>query len=356
MPDLYRTLWPALRLLSPETAHRLAVGALKHGVARSGERDDPVLAVRLWGLDFANPIGLAAGFDKEAEAIGGAHGLGFGFVEAGTVTPLPQPGNLKPRLFRLDEDMAAINRFGFNSGGLAGFTGRMAAYRSRRRAGPVGANVGCNKETEDSAADYEICIEALAPHVDYLVINVSSPNTLRLRAFRARDALDDLIGRAFAARARAAPDAAARPPLLVKIAPDQDEAERRDIAELALRTSLDGLIVGNTTVARLPELSAPDKDEAGGLSGRPLFGPSTKCLADMYRLTEGRIPLVGCGGVASGADAYTKIRAGASLVQLYTALVFAGPGLVRRITRDLAEHLHADGFASVSDAVGADVG
>ena len=165
-----------------------------------------------------------------------------------------------------------------------------------------------------------------------------------------------MIGRAFAARARAAPDAAARPPLLVKIAPDQDEAERRDIAELALRTSLDGLIVGNTTVARLPELSAPDKDEAGGLSGRPLFGPSTKCLADMYRLTEGRIPLVGCGGVASGADAYTKIRAGASLVQLYTALVFAGPGLVRRITRDLAEHLHADGFASVSDAVGADVG
>ncbi len=358
MPDLYRTLWPALRLLRPETAHGLAFKALKHGLvpAAKGDRDDPVLAVRLWTHDFANPIGLAAGFDEDAAAISGAFGLGFGFVEAGTVTPLPQPGNPKPRLFRLDEDDAVINRLGFNSGGLAGFAGRMAAYRAERPGGrPVGANVGCNKETEDAAADYELGIEALAPLVDYLVINVSSPNTPGLRTLQRREALEDLIARGLAARARAVTDKAARPPLLVKIAPDLDAGERRDIAELALAMKLDGLIAGNTTVARPPELRAPDKDEFGGLSGRPLFAPSTACLADMYRLTEGRIPLIGCGGVASGADAYAKIRAGASLVQLYTALVFEGPGLIPRIKRDLAKLLREDGFGSVAEAVGVDV-
>ncbi len=357
MPDLYRTLWPALKRLSPEAAHRLAVKALKHGlVPGGGGDDDAILAVRLWNLDFANPIGLAAGFDKDAEAMAGALRLGFGFVEAGTVTPLPQPGNPKPRLFRLDEDDAAINRLGFNSGGLARFAGRMAAYHARRSfAGPVGANVGPNKDTADAAADYEISIEALAPFVDYMVANISSPNTPGLRALHERRALEDLIGRALAARARAVPDAARRPPLLVKIAPDLDAAERSDIAELALTMKLDGLIVGNATVARAPELRAPARNEAGGLSGRPLFAPSTECLADMYRLTEGRIPLVGCGGVAWGADAYAKIRAGASLVQLYTARVFEGPGIVVRIKRELARLLRDDGFASVAGAVGADV-
>ena len=358
MPDLYRTLWPALRLLSPETGHTLAFKALKLGLVPTarGESDDPILAVRLWNRDFANPIGLAAGFDKEAAAISDAFGLGFGFVEPGTVTPLPQPGNPKPRLFRLDEDNAAINRLGFNSGGLADFAGNLAAYRKTHEGGgPVGANIGRNKNTEDDGADFEVGIEALAPLVDYLVINVSSPNTPGLRTMQRREALGNLIGRGLAARARAVTDAAARPPLLVKIAPDLDASERRDIAELALAMRLDGLIAGNTTIARPPELRGPDKDEAGGLSGRPLFAPSTECLADMYRLTEGKIPLIGCGGVASGADAYAKIRAGASLVQLYTALVFGGPGLIPRIKRDLAELLRADGFASVVDAVGVDV-
>ncbi len=357
MPDLYKTLWPVLRLLRPETAHGLAFKALKLGLVPAADGpDDPILAVRLWDRDFANPIGLAAGFDEDAAAMSGAFRLGFGFVEAGTVTPLPQPGNPKPRLFRLDEDGAAINRLGFNSGGLAGFTGRMAAYRAKRAGnGPVGANVGRNKDTDDAAADFVIGIEALAPLVDYLVINVSSPNTPGLRTMQRRETLADLIARCIDARARAVTDVDARPPLLVKIAPDLASDERRDIAELALRMKLDGLIAGNTTIARPPELRAPGKDEAGGLSGRPLFAPSTECLADMYRLTEGRIPLIGCGGVASGADAYAKIRAGASLVQLYTALVFEGPGLIPRIKRDLARLLRADGFASVAEAVGADI-
>ena len=358
MLDLYRTLWPALRLLRPETAHTLALKALKLGLVSKagGGNDDPVLAVRLWNQDFDNPIGLAAGFDKEAAAISDAFSLGFGFVEPGTVTPLPQPGNPKPRLFRLDEDDAAINRLGFNSGGLADFAGNLAKYRKAHPGGrPVGANIGRNKNTEDTAADFEIGIEALAQLVDYLVINVSSPNTPGLRSMQRREALGNLIGRGLAARARAVTDAAARPPLLVKIAPDLDAGERRDLAVLALALKLDGLIAGNTTISRPPELNAPDKGEAGGLSGKPLFARSTECLADMYRLTEGKIPLIGCGGVASGADAYAKIRAGASLVQLYTALVFEGPGLIPRIKRDLAELLRADGFASVAEAVGVDV-
>ena len=358
MLDLYQTLWPALRLLQPETAHSFAFKILKLGLVPTakGESDDPILTVRLWNHEFDNPIGLAAGFDKEASAIFDTFGLGFGFVEPGTVTPLPQSGNSKPRLFRLDEDNAAINRLGFNSGGLARFAGNIAAYRrSHSGGGPVGANIGRNKKTEDAAADYEIGIEALAPLVDYLVINVSSPNTPGLRTMQRRETLEDLIARCLGARARAIKDATARPPLLVKIAPDLGADERRDIAELALALNLDGLIAGNTTVARPSELRATDRDEAGGLSGQPLFAPSTACLADMYSLTEGRIPLIGTGGVASGADAYAKIRAGASLVQLYTALVFEGPGLIPRIKRELAKLLREDGFVSVAEAVGVDV-
>jgi len=358
MLDLYQTLWPALRLLKPETAHSFAFKVLKLGLVPTakGESDDPILTVRLWNHEFHNPIGLAAGFDKEASAIFDTFGLGFGFVEPGTVTPLPQSGNPKPRLFRLDEDNAVINRLGFNSGGLPRFAGNIAAYRrSHSGGGPVGANIGRNKNSAEDAADYEISIEALAPLVDYLVINVSSPNTPGLRSMQRRETLEDLIARCLGARARAIADAAARPPLLVKIAPDLDADERRDIANLAVAMKLDGLIAGNTTIARPPELRAPDKNETGGLSGQPLFAPSTAFLADLYHLTEGRIPLIGTGGVTSGADAYTKIRAGASLVQLYTALVFKGPRLVRRIKHDLARLLREDGFSSVAEAVGVDV-
>jgi dihydroorotate dehydrogenase len=269
----------------------------------------------------------------------GALAIGFGFVEAGTVTPLPQPGNPKPRLFRLTSDAAVINRLGFNSGGLDAFAARMR----RRPAGVIGANVGRNKD--GSEADFERGVTMLAPLADYLVVNVSSPNTPGLRELQRRDALMQLLARLMALRGTT--------PLLVKVAPDLSPEERSDIAEVALASGVDGLIVGNTTVTRPPTLKDPRRDEAGGLSGKPLLAPSTEVLADFRRLTQGRLTLIGCGGVAGGADAYAKIRAGAALVQLYTALVYRGPGLVTDIKRELAALLRRDGFRSVSEAVGA---
>jgi dihydroorotate dehydrogenase len=355
--DLYTLAGPVLRLLPPERAHRAAIWALRLGLVPGEDApDDPILACRIWGRDLANPVGLAAGFDKDAEAVDAALRTGFGFVEAGTVTPLPQPGNPRPRLFRLAEDAAVINRLGFNSKGLARFAGRLA----RRRGGPmarglVGANVGRNKETPDPVADFEIGIEAVAGLADYVVMNLSSPNTPGLRALQERDALAGLLDRAMVALRRGAADPARPPPLVVKIAPDLTAEERRDVAEVALAAKVDGLIVGNTTIARPPTLTSRARAESGGLSGRPLFAPATECLADMYRLTAGRVPLIGCGGVASGADAYAKIRAGATLVQIYTALVFAGPALVSRIKRELADCLRRDGFGAVGEAVGKSV-
>jgi dihydroorotate dehydrogenase len=353
---LYRLARPALHLIDPEQAHRLAIAALKRGLLRArAEPDDPILATQVWGLPFANPIGLAAGFDKHAEAIDAMLGFGFGFVEAGTVTPLPQPGNPGKRLFRLDEDAAVINRFGFNSEGLAAFADRLAARRrAPRTPGVVGANVGKNRDAEDAAADYEKGVAAVTPFADYVVVNVSSPNTPGLRGLQARAPIENLLRRVLAARARAAPDPVRPPPLLAKVGPDLDDDELRDIAEAALATGVDGLIIGNTTLARPATLASRHRGEAGGLSGKPLLEPSTECLRRMYRFTAGRISIIGCGGVASGADAYAKIRAGASLVQLYTALVFHGPGLVATVKRDLARLLHADGFAHVAYAVGAD--
>jgi dihydroorotate dehydrogenase len=344
----------ALYALPPETAHHAALYALEHHLVGSrAAPDDPVLRTRVWGMDYPNPIGLAAGFDKDARVADAMLSLGFGFVEAGTVTPRPQPGNPGPRLFRLDEDRAVINRLGFNSGGLASFARRLAARRgSPEKRGIVGANVGKNRDTQDAGDDYAEGIETLAAMADYLVINISSPNTPGLRDLQARVALDALLRRAIAARNRGA--VSRMPPLLAKVGPDLAPKQIADIAEVALSTGIDGLIVGNTTVARPASLKSAQKNEVGGLSGVPLFKPSTECLAEIYRLTNGRLPLIGCGGVADGATAYAKIRAGASLVQLYSALVFHGPGLVRRITQELAQLLRADGFASVADAVGCD--
>jgi dihydroorotate dehydrogenase len=334
----YRLARPALFAIPAEVAHGLAVFALANRlVPGRGGADDPVLASRAFGLDFPNPIGLAAGFDKDARAMAGALALGFGFVEAGTVTPRPQPGNPKPRLFRLAEDHAVINRLGFNSGGLAGFVARMRA----RPSGIIGANVGRNKDGTDD--DFATGAAALAALADYLVVNVSSPNTPGLRDLQRRDALTALIAKVKAVRGKT--------PLLVKVAPDLTGAEREEIAAVVMGESVDGLIVGNTTIAR-PHLKSRHRAEAGGLSGAPLFGPSTEVLADFHRLTQGRVTLVGCGGVSSGAEAYAKIRAGASLVQLYTALVYRGPGLVAEIKRDLAARLKADGYQRVSEAVG----
>lgn len=356
----YRYVRPLLGLVSPETAHGMAIHALKSGalknVSVSGVPvgDDPLLTTRVWNLSFSNPIGLAAGFDKDGEVMEPMLGFGFGFVEAGTVTPLPQPGNPKPRLFRLGEDRAVINRFGFNSKGLDHFAGNLRAHKARKIPGIVGANVGKNRDVEDAAADYVTGISRVCSLADYLVCNVSSPNTPGLRNLQARAEMESLIQRVLEARHRAVPASGKPPPLLAKVGPDLDDQQMRDIAEVALKTGIDGLIVGNTTVTRPAELRSRHAFEGGGLSGKPLLPLANKCLADMYRLTGGKIPIIGCGGVSDGVDAYEKIRAGASLVQLYSALVYEGPELVARIKQDLVECLRADGHVSVAAAVGAD--
>lgn len=348
--DAFSLLGPALRRLDPEAAHELTLWALKRGLApRAPGDDDPILATRLWGLSFRNPLGIAAGFDKDARVMAPLLGLGLGFVEVGSVTPRPQPGNPKPRLFRLPEDGAVINRLGFNNAGLEAARAHLQAFRrSGKASGPVGVNIGKNRDTADAASDYVLGATALGPLADYLVVNVSSPNTPGLRALQGRAELEDLLGRVMAALPQPAP------PLLVKIAPDLTNEDKADIAAVCLALGVSGLIATNTTIARPDDLTGAARGEAGGLSGRPLFAPSTAVLRDLYRLTEGRIPLIGVGGVASGADAYRKIRAGASLVQLYTGLIYGGPSLVPRIKAELARLLREDGFDSVAAAVGAD--
>ena len=355
MTGLYRALWPFLKCLDPETAHGLAIFALKRGlVPKARPADDPRLRQRLWGRDFANPVGLAAGFDKDAEVAAAMLDQGFGFAEVGTVTPRPQPGNPKPRLFRLTADGAVINRLGFNSAGADAVARNMARNLARRgaRPGPIGVNLGQNASSPDAAPDYVSGVKAFAGLADYLVVNVSSPNTPGLRALQDRDRLSALLDAVQEALAGAVPGNP--PPLLLKLAPDLTEDDKRDIAAVALEKNLDGLICTNTTIARPADLQGRHRGQEGGLSGRPLMGPSTRVLGDFYRLTEGRIPLIGAGGVGSGDDAYAKIRAGASLVQLYTALVFEGPGLSGRINARLSELLERDGFANVSEAIGAD--
>jgi dihydroorotate dehydrogenase len=346
-----------LHRLEPETAHLAALSALKLGVAPMPQPfEDPILATRVWHLDFASPIGLAAGFDKDAEVVDPMLRAGFGFVEAGSVTPKPQPGNPKPRLYRLTDDRAVINRFGFNSQGIDAYAERLRARRRRGGArGIVGANLGKNKETVDGAADYVVGIRAVAGLADYLVCNISSPNTPGLRGMQARAPIEDLLGRVLAARGEATPPGCKPPPLLAKVGPDLDAQQVQDIAEVALATGLDGLIIGNTTIERPSGLLSRDAAQAGGLSGAPLLPRANACLADFSRATGGRLPIIGCGGVSSGADAYAKIRSGASLVQLYSALVFYGLPRVNQIKRELAALLRRDGFASIADAVGVDL-
>lgn len=339
-----------LHLTDPETAHRLTIKALKLGLVFSARQPDPPsLAVSALGLNFPNPIGLAAGFDKNAEVPDAMLALGFGFVEVGTITPQPQSGNAKPRIFRLPQDHAVINRLGFNNQGVAAARYRLDRRKGRR--GVVGVNIGANKDSPDRTSDYLIGFESLAQLASYVTINISSPNTPGLRGLQDRRPLDDLLTRVLQTRAKQA----AATPILLKVAPDLDEKSREDIADLAMMHKLDGIIVSNTTIARPPTLRSEHRGEAGGLSGVPLFQRATTILRDFHRLTQNRVLLVGAGGVASGADAYAKIRAGASLVQLYTALTYSGPDLVKRIKRDLALLLEGDGFKSVADAVGVDV-
>ncbi len=334
-----------LRRIDPETAHGLALRGLRLGlVPLPGPVTTPRLATSLGGLALPNPVGLAAGFDKNAVALGPLMRAGFGFLEVGAATPRPQPGNPRPRLFRLAEDRAAINRFGFNNDGMAAIAARLAA----RPAGiPVGLNLGANKDSEDRAGDFARVLVACGPFADFATVNISSPNTERLRALQGRAALAALLAGVTSAR-----DAlAVRLPVFLKIAPDLSAAELEDVAEVALASGIDGIVATNTTLAR-EGLRSARRGEAGGLSGAPLFGPSTRVLARLSQLTGGRLPLVGVGGVGSAEDAYEKIRAGASAVQLYTAMVYHGPSLVPRIAHGLDALLRRDGFASLAEAVG----
>lgn len=344
----YALARPFLFALEPEAAHRLTLAALKLRPTRP-QPSPPVLHVNVLGLTLDNPLGLAAGFDKNAEAVQAALSLGFGFVEVGTLTPLAQSGNPRPRLFRLREDEAVINRLGFNNEGFARAAARLA--RLGAPAGIVGVNVGAGRDSKDPIADYVQGLEVFSPLAHYIAVNISSPNTPGLRGLQGRAALTPLAKALADARARLA----VRKPILLKIAPDLDEAALADIVEIALAHGLDGLILTNTTVACREGLKSRHAREDGGLSGRPLFALSTQRLAQAARLTRGRLALVGLGGVASSAEAYAKIRAGASLVALYTGLIYRGPGLVSRIKRELAQLLARDGFSSVKDAVGADL-
>jgi dihydroorotate dehydrogenase len=340
---------PLLRALDPEQGHRLAIAALKHAPLPRAPKDDPRLAVRAFGLAFPNPIGVAAGFDKNAEVPDALLRLGFGFVEVGTVTPKPQAGNPRPRLFRLEADDGVINRLGFNSQGADAVLKRLAARAGR--GGVVGVNVGANKEAPDRVADYVRLIELFAPVASYFTVNVSSPNTPGLRDLQQAKALDELLARVIEARGRLRMHV----PVLLKIAPDLSLADLDDAVGIARSRRIDGMVVGNTTVTRPAGLHDAEKaKEAGGLSGRPLFALATRMLAETYVRAEGAFPLIGVGGIDSGATALAKLRAGASLIQLYSALVFRGLGLVAEIKHALLDALAGDGHESLADLVGTD--
>ncbi len=372
--NVYPLLRPLLMALDAEAAHRLAIWGLKRMTPKKPAPDDPSLATRVFGLDFPNPVGIAAGFDKHGEAPLQLASLGFGFAEIGSVTPRPQPGNPRPRVFRLPQDRAVINRYGFNSVGLGQLIKNRIATFERHRWSPdfakacIGINLGKNKDTppERAAEEFAEAATSCANHASYLVINVSSPNTPGLRMLQGRAELSAILQAVRDRFAHTFPVTLANdaprptreplpmPPLLLKIAPDLAEADLIDVAGVAREQQIDGLVVSNTTVRRPESLKSRHRSETGGLSGAPLKPFALESLRAMYRLTEGRVPLVGVGGIASGADAYERIRAGASLVQLYTALVYQGPALVGCIKRELAALLRRDGFSSVGAAVGAD--
>ncbi len=348
---LYRMLRPALFRLNPERAHALAIAAIKAAPARRPAPQSRLLATEVAGLAFPHPLGLAAGFDKNALAPDALLGLGFGFVEVGTITPRPQSGNPRPRLFRLVEDHALINRLGFNNEGAEAARARLAA-RERSGAGVVGVNIGANAASADRVADYAIMAGIMAPHADYLTINVSSPNTRALRDLQDAGALAGLLDAVIEARGGAA-RTKAEPPLFLKVAPDLEHRQVDAIARLAIDRKLGALIVSNTTVSR-PPLRSHHSGETGGLSGKPLKSLALEQLRAFRRATGGALPLIGVGGITSAVDAFGRIRAGASLVQLYTAMVYQGPALARRYTSGLAYLMEREGFASIAEAVGSE--
>ncbi|MGY6644816.1 MAG: quinone-dependent dihydroorotate dehydrogenase [Salinarimonas sp.] len=351
---LFSLARPALHALDPETAHHASIRALSLLPPRRPVPDDPRLGMTAFGLDFPNPLGLAAGYDKQCEVPDHLLGLGFGFIECGGVTPLPQPGNPRPRVFRLARDGAIINRFGLNSDGLATIADRLR--RRRGRPGIVGVNLGANKESRDRIADYVMLVTRLSGLAQFLTINISSPNTPGLRDLQGEAFLDELLARCIAARDEADAAIGSRTALLIKIAPDMNEAALDGLVATVLARGIDGMIVSNTTTARPADLMEKAvAGEAGGLSGRPLFLRSTQVLAQTALRIEGRIPLIGVGGIDSPQAAIAKLRAGASLLQLYSALVYHGPGLVGAIKQGICDHLERTGAQGLTDLIGCDV-
>lgn len=352
MPDVYHIFRPLIFKISSEIAHWLSLFVLKLGIIKRRNPLTPQanLKTNVFGLSFKNPLGLAAGYDKNAQVYRALFGLGFGFVEVGTITPKPQTGNPKPRLFRLKKDNAIINRMGFNNLGLSAATQTLKKNSHQTLDGVLGINIGANKDSKDKTNDYVEGVAQMATHADYLVINISSPNTPGLRDLQTTKNLQDLLNSikpVLAAQNK-------KPPLLVKVAPDLNNENITDIAEVILTSGVDGLIVSNTTLARPEHLQSPEKHEAGGLSGAPLFDSSTEVLKQFYSHLQGKVPIIGVGGISNGAQAYAKIRAGASLIQLYSALVYEGPNLIHNILEDLSQRLKADGFNNISEAVGKD--
>jgi dihydroorotate dehydrogenase len=340
---LYRLARPALFALDAERAHGLAIAALKLRGPGSPPEPGP-LSSNVAGLTFPNPLGMAAGFDKDGEVPDALLGLGFGFAEVGSITPLPQAGNPKPRLFRLAEDGAVINRMGFNNRGAEAAAALLSA---RERRGIVGINIGANKDSADRVADYATMARIMAPLASYLAVNISSPNTPGLRALQDESALTGLLDAVLEARGEEGP------PVFLKVAPDLEPADIDAIARIAIDKRLGALIVSNTTISR-PPLRSPHAGEGGGLSGAPLRDPAQQRLRDFSKATGGTLPLIGVGGISSAEDAWARIRAGASLVQLYSAMVYEGPGIARRIVRRLEELMRQGGFASVAEAVGSE--
>ncbi len=343
---LYQFARPLLFQADAETAHNLSLAALKLLPIPSLGAHSPLLDQTFAGLQFANPVGLAPGYDKNAEVPVEILRLGFGFTEVGTLTPLPQAGNPKPRLFRLLEDQAVINRMGFNNAGQQAAIDLLRNIPEQARTGPIGINIGANKDSADRVADYVIGVRNMEALADYLTVNISSPNTPGLRALQDKAALDDLLAQVMAARTRDTP-------VFLKVAPDLQPADIDDIVGVAMSRGIAALIVSNTTISR-PALISRHKGEAGGLSGAPLRDMAQQRVIDFRKASGGQLPLIGVGGISSAEDAYARIRAGASLVQIYSALVYQGPGLARRINTQIARLLQADGFSNITEAIGVD--
>ena len=343
-----------LKFLPPELAHSFSIQALKYLNLKYDNINDPILSQHILGLDFPNPIGLAAGFDKNAEVISSMFSLGFGFTEVGTITPLPQNGNPKPRVFRLEEDKGIINSLGFNNKGILKAKKNLIKFKSSSNKNRiVGVNLGINKNSTDSINDYLFGIESFCNLANYITINISSPNTVGLRDLQLRGKIENLIKQVVLKREKI--DSLTKIPIFIKISPDLNDDQLRDIALISLANNIDGLIITNTTINRPNNLLSKNKNFKGGLSGKPLFQASNKILKKMYNLTNGQIILIGVGGISSGSDCYEKIKSGASLIQLYSALTFSGPSLISKIKKELVDLIKTDGYKNISDLIGKSV-